>query len=72
MKGQFSGKHVLIPGGGRGIGFEIARHFGQQGARITIFDNVENLLDDAGAKLKTEEFEVHPYLVDVSRQSDVL
>jgi len=72
MKGQFSGKHVLITGGGRGIGFEIARHFGQQGARITIFDNAENLLDDACTKLRAGEFEVHPYLVDVSRQSDIL
>lgn len=72
MKGQFSGKHVLITGGGRGIGFEIARHFGQQGARITIFDNAQELLDDAAAKLKAREYEVHPFLVDVSRQSDVL
>jgi NAD(P)-dependent dehydrogenase (short-subunit alcohol dehydrogenase family) len=72
MKGQFSGKHVLISGGGRAIGFEIARQFGQQGAQITIFDNAEDLLNDAGAKLKEEEFEVHPYTVDVSRHSDVI
>jgi 3-oxoacyl-[acyl-carrier protein] reductase len=72
MAGQFSGKHVIVTGGGRGIGFEIARHFGQQGARITIFDNAEDLLDDAAAKLKAQDYEVHPYLVDVSRQSDVL
>jgi 3-oxoacyl-[acyl-carrier protein] reductase len=72
MAGQFSGRHVIVTGGGRGIGFEIARHFGQQGARITIFDNAEDLLDDAAAKLKAQDYEVHPYLVDVSRQSDVL
>jgi 3-oxoacyl-[acyl-carrier protein] reductase len=72
MAGQFTGKHALITGGGRGIGFEIARHFGQQGARITIFDNAEDLLDDAAVKLKAQDCEVHPYLVEVSRQSDVL
>jgi 3-oxoacyl-[acyl-carrier protein] reductase len=71
MEGQFSGKHVLITGGGRGIGFEIARQFGQQGARITIFDNAEDLLADATAKLKEAQFQVHPHLVDVSRRSDV-
>jgi len=71
MQGQFSGKHVVITGGGRGIGFEIARHFGQQGARITIFDNAEDLLDDAAAKLNAHDYEVHPYLVDVSRQPEV-
>jgi NAD(P)-dependent dehydrogenase (short-subunit alcohol dehydrogenase family) len=52
MEDQFSGKHVLITGGGRGIGFEIARQFGRQEAMITIFDNAEDLLADASAKLK--------------------
>ena len=71
MEGQFSGKHVIITGGGRGIGFEIARQFGQQGAMITIFDNAEDLLADATAKLKEAQFQIHPFLVDVSRRSDV-
>ena len=71
MEAQFSGKHVLITGGRRGIGFEIARQFGQQGAMITIFDNAEDLLADATAKLKEAQFQVHPHLVDVSRRSDV-
>ncbi len=71
MEGQFSGKHVVITGGGRGIGFEIARHFGRQDARITIFDNAGDLLDDAVTKLKAHNYEVHPYLVDVSRQPEV-
>ena len=69
MNGQFSGKHVLVTGGARGIGYEIARQFGQQGARITIFDNAEDLLADATTKFKEKQFEVHPFLVDVSRQS---
>ncbi|MGD8659532.1 MAG: SDR family NAD(P)-dependent oxidoreductase, partial [Desulfobacterales bacterium] len=71
MDDQFSEKHVIITGGGRGIGFEIARQFGQQGARITIFDNAEDLLIDTTAKLKKAQVQVHPHLVDVSRRSDV-
>jgi NAD(P)-dependent dehydrogenase (short-subunit alcohol dehydrogenase family) len=71
MNGQFSGKHVLITGGGRGIGFEIARQFGQQGAQLSIFDNAEDLLADATAKFNKNQFEVHPFLVDVSQRSDV-
>ena len=72
MRSRFTGKHVLVTGGGRGLGFEIARQFGQQGAQITLFDNAEDLLGDAAAKLNEEEFEVHPYIVDVSRHSDVV
>jgi NAD(P)-dependent dehydrogenase (short-subunit alcohol dehydrogenase family) len=71
MDDQFSGKHVLITGGGRGIGFEIAQQFGRQGAMLTIFDNAEDLLTDATAKLKKAQVQVHPHLVDVSRPSDV-
>ena len=71
MEGQFSGKHVIITGGGRGIGFEIAQQFGRQGAMLTIFDNAEDLLADATAKLKRSQVQVHPHLVDVSRRSDV-
>ena len=72
MEGQFSGKHVLITGGARGIGFEIARQFGEQGAQITIFDHAKDLLDDAVAKFEEEQFILHPYLVDVSQHTDVL
>lgn len=50
-----------VTGGGRGIGFEIARHFGQEGARLTIFDWAKDLLDDATQKLTKEGFEVHPF-----------
>jgi 3-oxoacyl-[acyl-carrier protein] reductase len=71
MTGQFAGKHALITGGGRGIGFEIARQFGLQGARITIFDHAEDLLNNAAAKFNEEQFKVHPHLVDVTRSADV-
>ena len=71
MNTRFAGKHVLITGGGRGIGFEIATQFGREGARLTIFDYAKDLLDDATQKLTQEGFEVHPFLVDVSRRSKV-
>ncbi|GAH66197.1 unnamed protein product, partial [marine sediment metagenome] len=61
MNNRFSEKHVLITVGGRGIGFEIARQFGREGARLTIFDYAEDLLDDATQKLKAEGFDVHPF-----------
>lgn len=72
MSGRFAGKHVVVTGGGRGNGFEIARQFGQEGARLTIFDYAEDLLDDATQKFTREGFEVHSFLVDVSKRSEVV
>jgi len=71
MAGRFSGKHVLITGGGRGLGFEIARQFGREGARLAMFDYQKNLLDDASEKLRAEGAPIEPYLVDVSKRQQV-
>jgi len=72
MNTRFSGKHVLITGGGRGIGFEIASRFGREGACLSIFDYAKDLLDDATQKLTKEGYEVHPFHVDVSHRSEVV
>lgn len=68
---QFSGKHVLITGGGRGIGFEIARQFGREGALLAIFEYDGELLDNACKELETEGCKVNPYFVDVSIRQEV-
>lgn len=44
---RFQNKHVLITGGARGIGFEIANQFVREGAQVSIFDNHEKNLVQA-------------------------
>lgn len=68
---RFSGKHVLITGGGRGIGFEIARQFGREGALLAILDYDRELLDKACKELEAEGRKVNPYLADVSKRKEV-
>ncbi len=68
---RFSGKHVLITGGGRGIGFEIARRFGREGALLSIFEYERERLDKASRELAADGHKVNPYLVDVSRRKEV-
>lgn len=68
---RFSGKHVLITGGGRGIGLEIAFHFAKEGAILTLLDvNAENL-EKAQAELK-KIATVHIAIVDISQKKQVL
>lgn len=45
--GRLSGKRVVVTGGARGIGGEIARRFASEGARVAVLD----LLADRGAEL---------------------
>ncbi|MGJ8530724.1 MAG: SDR family NAD(P)-dependent oxidoreductase [Alphaproteobacteria bacterium] len=56
---DFSGKTVLVTGGSRGIGYGVAKGFGQAGADLailaddeTVFDAAENLSDEIGQKVK--------------------
>ena len=46
------GRHVVITGGGRGIGAEIARRFAAEGDRVTVLartrDEVEKVADEIG------------------------
>ena len=48
---QFENKNVVVTGGASGIGFEIARHFLQSGAQVTIWDYSQEALDKAQSEL---------------------
>lgn len=63
---KFTGKHVLITGGARGIGFEIARQFAQAGAVLSVFDFNREMLANATAELQALGATVYPHFTDVS------
>jgi len=46
----FAGKRVLVTGGGRGLGLEIAKVFHDSGATLVILDREETLLAEVKAK----------------------
>ena len=59
---QLAGKHVLITGGSRGIGFACARLFLKEGARVSITSRTQSHLDAALERLRAEgsgEFSGH-------------
>ena len=68
---QFAGKHVLVTGGARGLGFEIACQFARAGASVTLFDRDAQLLDQAVEQLRREEAQVFTTAVDVGRRDEV-
>ena len=68
---RFSGRHVLITGGARGIGWEIARHFAAEGAVLSLMDyHVENL-HVAIDSLTSAGHSAYGYPTDVSKKNSV-
>lgn len=71
-RNRFENKHVLITGGARGIGFEIAKAFCDEGANVTLFDNHQENLRSAQEDLKRQSNGVSAIQVDVSNKKDVI
>lgn len=69
---RFTNKHVLITGGARGIGFEIARQFAREKALISLFDTHKQNLALAATEIKNIGSQVYTYQVDVSNRQQVL
>jgi 3-oxoacyl-[acyl-carrier protein] reductase len=70
-KKRFSGRHVLITGGARGIGFEIAQQFSKEGAVLSIFDFNPQNLESSVNRLRENGSTVYAHQVDVSNQRAV-
>lgn len=71
LEKSFSGKHVLVTGGGRGIGFEIARQFAQAGAVLHLFDIDSTLLAHASGEIAKTGTTVATTRVDVRDRASV-
>lgn len=65
------GKVVLITGGSRGLGLEIAREFGAQKARVVICARERDELDRARQDLEQRGIAVHAIECDITRRDEI-
>jgi NAD(P)-dependent dehydrogenase (short-subunit alcohol dehydrogenase family) len=68
---DFKDEVVVITGGSRGLGLEIAHAFGQAGARVVITARREQWLIEAKKLLKDEGIAVDTIICDVANASSV-
>lgn len=68
---EFKQKHIFVTGGASGLGFEIARQFGEAGATLSLIDYNEKNLEKATLELQQMGYNVNPFVVDVSNQEAV-
>jgi 3-oxoacyl-[acyl-carrier protein] reductase len=67
---KFKDKHIVITGGARGLGLEIAAHFAREGARLTILDNHKENLAAAKKEIESENT-INVFELDVSNRGKV-
>jgi len=68
---DFNDKTVVITGGATGIGFGLAKTFGERGAKIVIGEPRQNRLDEAIAKLNALNIEASAMVMDVTDENSV-
>lgn len=74
MSNRFTGKSVIVTGGGSGIGRAIAEVFGTEGAKVLVADVNEDTARQTAESIKKAGGEASTFKVDVSdgREVDVM
>jgi all-trans-retinol dehydrogenase (NAD+) len=65
-KKDVQGKVFLVTGGAMGMGRLVAEHFARDGARVVLWDINADELAKTTRQMSEREWEVHPYVVDVT------
>jgi len=68
---QVKRKTVIITGGGRGIGREMAKAFAERGANLALFDLNQTDLDETARQCAAHGVKAHGYIVNVTQEAAV-
>ena len=68
---DFTGKNVVISGGSRGLGLELARQFAYRGANLVLLARDEGNLLRSASELESLGAQVRPIICDITRSTDV-
>jgi len=71
QNGSWKGAVALVTGANKGIGFEIARGLGEQGAIVLLGCRDQTLGETAAATLRGERLDTRPVTLDVTNESTI-
>ncbi|CAM2005330.1 SDR family NAD(P)-dependent oxidoreductase [Acanthopleuribacter pedis] len=69
---HLQGKQALVTGAAQGIGFQIAKRLGQEGAHLVLTDVNRMKLEEAGEALRSLGIEVATFVLDVTDHDEIL
>ncbi len=64
-------RHVVVTGGGGGIGSATARHFASLGARVAIFDRDLDAAEKAASDIRDSGGEARAFTCDITRRDEI-
>lgn len=67
---DFTGRVVVISGGSRGLGLEIARRFAAEGAHLALLARNRSQLENAGRELRSQSAEVLLLQCDIRNEAE--
>lgn len=70
-RSSFAGKTVLISGGSRGLGLELARCWAEEGATVALCARTRTDLRHAVDELRDRSLEAHGFVCDVTQKKQV-
>ncbi|MCK0506648.1 2-hydroxycyclohexanecarboxyl-CoA dehydrogenase [Aromatoleum anaerobium] len=71
MRG-INGKVVIVTGGAGGIGSAICRRFGEEGAKVAVFDINRDAAEAVAADIRAKGGAAHAFAVDLTKQDSVI
>ncbi|HYH17964.1 MAG TPA: 2-hydroxycyclohexanecarboxyl-CoA dehydrogenase [Azospirillum sp.] len=66
------GKVAVVTGGAGGIGTAICRRFGEEGAKVAVFDINKDAAEEVAAGIRGEGGDAHAFAVDLTNQEAVI
>ena len=69
--GRLEGKVAIVTGGGTGIGEATCHRFGQEGARVAIFEIQQEAGEQTAGAMRAAGYDAYSIRVDVTQEDDV-
>ncbi len=69
--GRLEGQVAIVPGGGTGIGEATCHRFGQEGARVAIFEIQQEAGEQTAGAMRAAGYDAYSIRVDVTQEDDV-
>lgn len=71
MNGLLNGKHIVVTGAARGLGYHFAEACAAQGATVVMCDILQGELAESAHRLQQKGYQVESHAIDLASQASI-